>query len=97
MSRSWPTPVACLDQVVTPWQVGRFPRPAGALLAKHRERELDAAYRAYDEHPVEEPDAWGDLAAFRSAAGGSWRHYRLSDEPMPQVCAAHEVAVACTR
>lgn len=27
--------------------------------------DLDAAYAAYDEHPIEEPDAWGDLASFR--------------------------------
>jgi hypothetical protein len=41
-----------------------------ALLAQHRRTEIDAAYsRAYDEHPVDEPDAWGDLASFGEAAG----------------------------
>jgi hypothetical protein len=39
-----------------------------ALLANHRAGEIDAAYKAYDRHPLDEPDAWGDLAAFREAA-----------------------------
>ena len=39
-----------------------------ALLASHRASEIDAAYAAYDRHPLQEPDAWGDLAAFREAA-----------------------------
>ena len=42
-----------------------------ALLARHRAFEIDASYVAYDEHPLEEPDAWGDLASFREAASGS--------------------------
>ncbi len=42
-----------------------------ALLARHRASEIDAAYTAYDEHPLEEPDAWGDLASFREAAAAS--------------------------
>ncbi|MEY2442286.1 MAG: hypothetical protein QOJ46_1712 [bacterium] len=42
-----------------------------ALLARHRAAELDAAYAAYDEHPLGEPDAWGDLQSFRSAAAAS--------------------------
>jgi post-segregation antitoxin (ccd killing protein) len=42
-----------------------------ALLARHRAADIDAAYAAYDEHPLEEPDAWGDLASFREAAAGS--------------------------
>jgi hypothetical protein len=41
-----------------------------ALLTQHRRTEIDAAYsRAYGEHPVDEPDAWGDLASFGEAAG----------------------------
>jgi hypothetical protein len=43
----------------------------GALLARHRAAEVDASYAAYDEHPVDEPDAWGDLASWRRAAGTS--------------------------
>jgi hypothetical protein len=43
----------------------------GALLGRHRSAQIDAAYAAYDEHPLEEPDAWGDLAAFRQAAAAS--------------------------
>jgi hypothetical protein len=42
-----------------------------SLLATHRAAELDAAYAAYDEHPLSEPDEWGDLASFRSAAAAS--------------------------
>lgn len=42
-----------------------------ALLARHRAAETDAAYAAYDEHPPDEPDAWGDLASFREAAGAT--------------------------
>lgn len=42
-----------------------------ALLARHRSAEIDAAYDAYDEHPLDERDAWGDLASFREAAASS--------------------------
>lgn len=42
-----------------------------ALLARHRATEVDASYAAYDEHPVDEPDEWGDLASFRRAAAAS--------------------------
>lgn len=42
-----------------------------ALLARHREAEIDAAYAAYDAHPLDEDDEWGDLASFRAAAGAS--------------------------
>ena len=42
-----------------------------ALLARRREAEIDAAYSAYDAQPMTEPDAWGDLASFRAAAGAS--------------------------
>jgi len=33
--------------------------------------EIDAGYAAYDAHPVELPDEWGDLATWRGAAGAS--------------------------
>ncbi len=42
-----------------------------ALLARHRAAEVDASYAAYDTHPLDEPDAWGDLASFRRAAAAS--------------------------
>jgi hypothetical protein len=42
-----------------------------SLLRSHRAAELDAAYTAYDEHPIDEPDKWGDLASFRSAAAAT--------------------------
>ena len=42
-----------------------------ALLARHRAAEVDASYAAYDEHPLDEPDEWGDLASFREAVARS--------------------------
>lgn len=42
-----------------------------ALVARHRSAQIDAGYAAYDEHPLDEPDGWGDLAAFREAAARS--------------------------
>jgi hypothetical protein len=42
-----------------------------SLLAQHRRLEIDAAYSAYDEQPLDQHDEWGDLASFRSAAGGA--------------------------
>jgi hypothetical protein len=42
-----------------------------ALLAGHRSAEIDASYAGYDEHPLDEPDEWGDLASWRRAAGAS--------------------------
>jgi Bacterial antitoxin of type II TA system, VapB len=42
-----------------------------ALLVRHRSAEVDASYAAYDDHPVDEPDAWGDLASWRQAAASS--------------------------
>lgn len=42
-----------------------------AFLRRHRAAELDAQYAAYDAHPLDEPDEWGDLASFRVAAGSS--------------------------
>ncbi len=42
-----------------------------ALLARHRAAEIDASYAVYDEHPLGEPDDWGDLASFREAAASS--------------------------
>ena len=42
-----------------------------ALLSRHRAAEVDASYAAYDRQPLDEPDAWGDLASFRRAASAS--------------------------
>lgn len=42
-----------------------------ALLARHRSAEVDASYAIYDQHPLSEPDEWGDLASFRRAAASS--------------------------
>lgn len=38
-----------------------------ALVARRRRAEIDAAYEAYDRHPLDEPDEWGDLASFHAA------------------------------
>ena len=42
-----------------------------ALLARHRAAEVDASYAAYDTHPLDEPDAWGDLASSRRTVAAS--------------------------
>ncbi|MDF9278187.1 antitoxin MazE5 [Arthrobacter sp. EH-1B-1] len=42
-----------------------------ALLVRHRSAEIDGKYRAYDDHPLSEPDEWGDLASFRQSAARS--------------------------
>jgi Arc/MetJ family transcription regulator len=50
---------ALLDQALT------------ALLRQHRATEIDAAYSTYEERPLSDADAWGDLASFREAAAAS--------------------------
>jgi antitoxin MazE5 len=42
-----------------------------ALLRQHRAVQIDADYAAYDDHPLDEADDWGDLASFREAAAAS--------------------------
>ena len=42
-----------------------------ALLSRHRSAHIDAGYSGYDEHPIDEPDEWGDLASFRHAAAAT--------------------------
>lgn len=42
-----------------------------ALLASDRSARIDESYGAYDEHPIDEPDDWGDLASFRAAAAAT--------------------------
>ena len=56
-----------------PWrsQAALFDEALGALLAAHRAAEVDAGYRAYDEHPIDEGDEWGDLASWGEAARSS--------------------------
>jgi hypothetical protein len=42
------------------------------LVRTHREAEIDAAYaRAYTEHPIDEPDEWGDLQSWHEAMRGA--------------------------
>jgi hypothetical protein len=48
-----------------------FDAALSALVARHRAAEIDAAYAAYDAHPLDEPDEWGDLASFHAAADRS--------------------------
>jgi len=50
---------ALIDEALTAW------------MARHRDAEVDASYAAYDVHPLDEPDAWGDLASFRRAVAAS--------------------------
>ncbi len=42
-----------------------------ALLSRYRAAEIEASYEAYDTHPIDEPDEWGDLESFRRAAATS--------------------------
>jgi hypothetical protein len=51
-----------------------------ALLARTSPLAIDAAYSAYDEHPFDEPDEWGDLSSFRAAAAASWVRYRCGEK-----------------
>ena len=58
--RSGGTDAALIDAALT------------ALLASYRRTDTDASYEAaYTLHPIDEPDAWGDLAQFREVAGAS--------------------------
>lgn len=42
------------------------------LLHRYRRAEIDASYAAaYDAHPIDEPDEWGDLGSFRDAAAAT--------------------------
>lgn len=42
------------------------PVPTGG---RESDREVDRRYaEAYDRHPIDEPDDWGDLTSFRVAA-----------------------------
>lgn len=43
-----------------------------ALLDRYRRAEVDGAYEAaYEAHPIDQPDEWGDLASFRDAASAT--------------------------
>lgn len=42
-----------------------------SLIARERAGEIDAAYSAYDQMPIDEPDEWGDLASWRHAVAAS--------------------------
>lgn len=59
-SRRWPSDAALFDAALA------------ALDAAEQATHIDAAYvRAYDAHPADEPDEYGELGAWREAAGGS--------------------------
>ena len=51
--------------------MSKLRKTLAALLARRRAAKYDAAYAAYEAHPLDEPDAWGDLASFLEAAGAS--------------------------
>lgn len=59
------------DALSTLTDAALLDKALAALLDRQRAAEIDVSYQAYDEHPVEEPDAWGDLASFREAASAS--------------------------
>lgn len=42
-----------------------------ALINVYRNSEINASYSSYDQHPLDEPDEWGDLNSFRNAAAKS--------------------------
>lgn len=42
-----------------------------ALLARYRAAGVDAGYTAYDRHPIDKPDEWGDLESWRHAVSTS--------------------------
>ena len=48
-----------------------FDEALKALLDRSRSFAIDASYSAYDTHPLSEPDEWGDLASFRTAAAAT--------------------------
>jgi hypothetical protein len=48
-----------------------FDEALTALLDRNRSAEINAAYSAYDETPIDELDEWGSLAEFRNAAGAT--------------------------
>ena len=48
-----------------------LPKALAVVLTRRREAKYDAAYAAYETRPLDEPDAWGDLASFLAAADAS--------------------------
>ncbi len=48
-----------------------FDAALAALLARTRAAAIDDSYRVYDALPLDEPDEWGDLDSFRSAAAAT--------------------------
>lgn len=50
---------------------GLLDEALSALVTQYRAAEIDAGYAAYDDHPLDESDEWGDLASFREAAASS--------------------------
>jgi len=49
-----------------------------ALIARHRQSEIDASYEAYARMPSDEPDEWGNLASFQ-AANATYRDAPAAD------------------
>lgn len=48
-----------------------FDEALKALLDHSRSFAIDASYSAYDTNPLSEPDEWGDLASFGTAAAAT--------------------------
>lgn len=49
-------------------ETGVLDQTVSTVLAREHATEVDASYAAYDKHPADEPDKWGDLASWRRAA-----------------------------
>ncbi|WP_419924769.1 DUF2191 domain-containing protein [Candidatus Poriferisocius sp.] len=64
----WPNDAAMLDAALE------------ALVARYREAVIDAAYEAYDRHPLDEPDEWGDLASFHGANRAARQEAGVADD-----------------
>ena len=66
--QAWGTDAAMMDAALE------------ALVNRFQDAEVDSAYEAYERHPLEEPDEWGDLASFLEANHRHRHEPRASDE-----------------
>jgi hypothetical protein len=48
-----------------------------AIITCHRLAVIDVAHEAYDVHPIDQPDEWGDLGSFRNASATTRRADRF--------------------
>jgi len=69
----WPNDAAMLDAALE------------ALVASYRGAVIDAAYEAYDCHPLDEPDEWGDLASFHGANRAARQEAGVAGDRAPDI------------